>query len=167
LKFENVCYQNTFSTEKQIPKPQNRRTTNAFCGQNTRLVLTSTILPHVTCHSYPKTENPEGNSSSKYEWPRTEYSMTNISTAYINLNQSRKLASCAPFDPSDVLMVYQVPCAIKQPHSVYRSQHLRTSSATQFIAHSRYYKVMLPKLGINQHMKRDGVIYGPHELGRL
>ena len=166
LSLRYAIYLRCIHVQQKHPNLQTRRTSNAFRGRNRRPVL-STILTYATCYPYPKTEPITRRATlRRANGPGGTF---NDELTY-RIQQVKSMASklaCAPFDPSDVLMVYQVPCAIKQPHSVYRSQHLRTSSATQFIAHSRYYKVMLPKLGINQHMKRDGVIYGPHELGRL
>jgi len=73
-----------------------------------------------------------------------------------------KLAA-APFDTGDVLTVYEV----RYKPAIHFCLPITTFSAKQCDAiQCPFYKVMLPKLGINRNMKRD-VIYGPYELGGL
>jgi len=77
-------------------------------------------------------------------------------------DMAMKLAA-APFDTGDVLTVYQV----RYKPAINFCLPITTFSAKQCDAiQCPFYKVMLPKLGINRNMKRD-VIYGPYELGGL
>jgi len=82
------------------------------------------------------------------------------------IQQVKSMASklaCAPFDPRDVLMVYQVRY---KPATTFCIPITMFTNDQCDAIQRPFYRVMLPKLRINQHMKCDG-INGPRELGGL
>ena len=134
LSLRYAIYLRCIHVQQKHPNLQTRRTSNAFRGRNRRPVLSS-ILTYATCYPYPKTEPITRRATlRRANGPGGTF---NDELTY-RIQQVKSMASklaCAPFDPSDVLMVYQVRYKQATTFS-YRSQRLRTISATQSSTHS-------------------------------